>query len=169
MDDLDRAREAFPRGSRIVARVTRVPQAGVIGIFLDAGSPPEGFVDVLNLPIDSTKWPRVGQQSRFEVLQHRFGQMRLWPLDPRWRGGLGRFSVDDQHWAEITSAFTVGSRMPAQVTEVFTANRECCVDLGLTSAVAEWSAHRPSEGAIEQVEVTGLSASLRQVWVALVD
>lgn len=70
---------------------------------------------------------RVGDESEFEVLQHREEQMRLWPIDPAWRGHT--HWLDDREWSVITDALQVGDVLPGRVTKVFTANRECFVDL----------------------------------------
>lgn len=137
----------------------------MIGIFLDAGEPPTGFVDVTALPHDPARWPRVGDESEFEVLQHREGQMRLWPTDPAWRGGA--HWVDDQEWTVITSAMHVGDVVPGRVTQVYTANRECSVDLGVATAIAEWSGEAPAVGQERQVVVKAVLDTTRRVLIDL--
>jgi hypothetical protein len=110
MDTLDRARARFPVGTHVRARVVVVPKPGVIGVFLRAGEPPTGFVDVLWLPRDPSAWPQMGDESEFEVLQHRVDQMRLWPLDPLWRAPFQ--PTDDQTWRAVAEVLRVGDVLP---------------------------------------------------------
>jgi hypothetical protein len=65
---------------------------GRAGILVDLGQPPEGWVDVLHLPDDPALWPAVGKSGLFEVLQHRPGQVQLFPLDAGMRGQRVRYS-----------------------------------------------------------------------------
>lgn len=164
MDDLDLARARFPVGSRLHARVSLVPAPGRIGIFLRADAAPEGFVDVLHLPRDVGAWPHVGQESEFEVLQHGRGQMRLWPLDPDWREP--KQWVSDADWDAVTAALHVGDQLTGTITSVFTINRECAVDLGVATAVAEWSGTTPTVGEQRYFRITALLATTRRVLIA---
>ncbi|MFI5934324.1 HAD-IA family hydrolase [Actinoplanes sp. NPDC051494] len=82
-DELTLARRRFPVGDRVRGRVSAVPWGpGRTGLFVDLGAGPDGFVDVLHLPEDDSRWPAVGHEAVFEILQHRPGQVRLLPLDP---------------------------------------------------------------------------------------
>jgi hypothetical protein len=72
-DELDAGRARFPVGEAVAGRVALIPKPGVIGLFVDLGQEPEGFVDVLHLPRDPGEWPPVGTVTTFEVLQHRPG------------------------------------------------------------------------------------------------
>ncbi|MGW4121259.1 hypothetical protein [Nocardia sp. NPDC004711] len=82
--NLEIARNLFPVGGRVTGRVTQVPRPGTIGLFVDLGQPPTGFVDVLNLPDSVDEWPVVGTVTEFEVVHHTHQghQVRLRPLNP---------------------------------------------------------------------------------------
>ena len=163
MDDLDRARARYPVGARVAARVV---QLQVFGIFLEADDPPTGFVDVTCLPRDPAKWPAVGDVAEFEVLQHRNEQMRLWPIDPAWRGHTYRLENDDE-WSAIRHRLHVDDLVSGQVTHVFTANRECVLNLGFTTAVAEWTGDAPTVGQERHVLVKAVLDTTRRVLVEL--
>lgn len=167
-DELDVARARFPNGTQLSARVSPVPKPGAIGVFLVADEPPEGFVDVLHLPSDPDSWPKVGDVSDFEVLQHRPGQMRLWPLDPTWRGE-DRLLPWDEQWATVTRMVKPGDRVQETVAAVFTANRECSVEVAGVIATCEWSAPRPEVGQSGEFEVVRVLESTRRLLVARVD
>ncbi|MEU4645650.1 hypothetical protein, partial [Micromonospora sp. NPDC023814] len=89
-DELFAARLAFPVGDRVRGTVSTVPMgAGRAGVLVDLDQPPQGWVDALHLPDD---WPAAGKAGLFEVLQHRPGQVRLFPLGARMRGRRTRYS-----------------------------------------------------------------------------
>jgi hypothetical protein len=68
LDDPYLARCAFPVGDRVRGTVSAVPLGpGRAGVPVDLGQPPEGWVDVLSLPDDPTRWPVVGRTGLFEV------------------------------------------------------------------------------------------------------
>lgn len=140
-DDLDAARLRFPVGDVVTGRVVHVPQVGVIGLFVDLGGPPTGFVDVLHLPRRDEDWPEVGATATFEVLQHRPGQVRLWPL-----GGAipppprPRPRTTDEEWATRKARRPVGSEVTATVTEVFSNGRQYVVQFGDDRGSVEWRA-----------------------------
>jgi hypothetical protein len=93
-DELSRARCRFPRGDRVRGHVSAVPWGpGRTGIFVDLDDELEGFVDVLLLPEDPDRWPLVGREGFFQVLQHRPGQVRLFPLDAGMRSKRYRVST----------------------------------------------------------------------------
>jgi hypothetical protein len=106
-DDLGAARLAFPVRDRVRGTVSAIPMGlGRTGILVDLGQPPQGWVDVVHLPEDPTHWPAVGVTGLFEVLQHRPGQVRLFPLDAGMRGRQTRFSRwAGEEWAEITRRY----------------------------------------------------------------
>jgi hypothetical protein len=164
MDALDRARARFPIGSRVSARVTNVPSPGRIGIVVDVGDDPEGFVDVRWLPREAAMWPEVGDESEFEVLQHRPRQMRLWPTDPTWRAEPGH--LDDPSWHITAANYRVGDRVTGRIEQVFAANRECLVDLGDMQAIAEWSSRQPSVGSTEEFVVTAVLETTQRIVIA---
>src|SRR5690606_7014110 len=121
---LERAKRRHRVGERVGATVTRVPSPGVVGIFLDLDSGLNGFVDVLHLPLRAQDWPPVGARMDCEVLQHRVGQLRLWPLEPRWRTERPGPWGTAADWEAVTRAHPVGSIATARVTGVYVANRE---------------------------------------------
>src|SRR6478735_8326193 len=85
--------ESGCRRSRPVARLDR----------FDLGAPPDGFVDILILPEDPNQWPPVGHEGFFEILQHRPGQVRLFPTDPSMRSKGYRVSNwSREEWAAVT-------------------------------------------------------------------
>jgi hypothetical protein len=103
--------------------------AGRAGVVVDLSQPPQGWVDVLHLPEDPTHWPAVGVTGLFEVLQHRPGQVRLFPLDAGMRGRRTRFSRwSGEEWAEITRRYPEGSVVVGAVTQVFPSNRAFTVE-----------------------------------------
>jgi hypothetical protein len=154
-DDIDAARARFPVGEEITGRVTHIPRPGAIGLFVDLGHKPQGFVDVLHLPHDPDQWPPVGTVTAFEVLQHRPGQVRLFPLDERFRSPdhlLGTPALED--WAVIKGRFPVGSKVAATVTGVYPANREYGVQFEECWAALEWTGDAPLAGATSRFVVT---------------
>src|SRR5690349_7014321 len=114
-DALSRARCRFPRGERVCGRVSAVPWGpGRTGIFVDLGEEPAGFVDVLLLPEDPDRWPLVGREGFFQVLQDCPGQVRLVPLDAGMRSKRYRVSNwTGEEWAAISQRYPVGSSVTA--------------------------------------------------------
>jgi hypothetical protein len=128
-DELFMARLAFPVGDRVRGIVSAVPLGpGRAGIAIDLGQLPRGWVDVLHLPDNPTDWPAVGRTGLFEVLQHRPGEARLFPLDAGMRNRRARSSRwSGEEWAAITRRYATGTAIVGTVTQVFTANREYMV------------------------------------------
>lgn len=128
-DDLYAARRRFPVGDRVRGTVCAIPLGpGRAGILVDLGRPPEGWVDVLHLPDDPADWPAVDTTGLFEVLQHRPGQVRLFPLDAGMRGRWTRYSRwSGQERASVTRRYPKGSTVIGTVTGVFPGNREFTV------------------------------------------
>ncbi|WP_181696371.1 hypothetical protein [Nocardia sp. GTS18] len=145
--DLDAARRIYPVGDHVSGVVTMIPRPGTIGLFVDLGRPPIGFVDVLNLPESLDRWPTVGTVTDFEVLQHRHQQVRLWPLDAAFRSSSRRWSaMSERDWHAVKSRHPVGSVVTAEITRVFPSNREYLVEFdGLWSALP-WSGASPAVG-----------------------
>ena len=133
-DELDLQRGRYPLGAHITGRVSHIPRPGAIGLFVDLGEPPGGFVDVLNLPYAADEWPTVGTEATFEVVQHRVGQVRLWPLDPELRttDPVGR-STEQLH-----ARYPVGS----DITGVVPRSSRRTASTGWSSATTV----RPSSG-----------------------
>src|SRR5205085_8011005 len=129
-----------------------------------------GFVDSEHLPHDAHAWPAAGLTTEFEVLQHRRGQVRLWPLDPRWRGTWARGSA--QAWNEAKRRHPVGSVTSATVTGVFPANQEYVirfsgdkVDQPWPGAILAWVDDPPSLGMTAQYQITAHLDTTRRILV----
>lgn len=166
-DELDRMRILAPVGSEVRGTVSYIPEpTGRIGIFVDLGLPAGGFVDVLELPYDPKNWPPVGTILDFEVLQHRVGQVRLYPLDPKYRKypkDDGRKRYTRERWGELKRRYPVGSVVSARVTEVFPSNRECWVTDGVLSEGVEWTAPEPVISDEAHYLVTGHRDTIQRV------
>lgn len=135
---LSEARRVLPEGSQVTGTVSVVPQPGVIGVFVGLPHAMSGFVDVLHLPRDATQWPEPGQVLRFEVLQHRPGQVRLWPLDPRFRHDETSPQVE-AGWRHAKLRYPVGAAVSARVAMVFPSNREYWVTFTSDDETQQWS------------------------------
>jgi hypothetical protein len=120
---------------------------GRAGVLVDLGQPPQGWVDVLHLPDDPTQWPAVGMTGLVEVLQHRPGQVRLFPLDAGMRGRRTRFPRWwGEDWAAITRRYPEGSVVAGTVTHVFPGNREYPVEFDDCWSVVEYEDIEPMVG-----------------------
>jgi hypothetical protein len=140
---------------------------GRTGIFVDLGEEPAGFVDVLLLPEDPERWPLVGREGFFQVLQHRPGQVRLFPLDAGMRSKRYRVSnwSSGQEWAAISRRYPVGSSVTATVSAVFTSNREYAVQFEDCWSTVEYDGRPPEIGAVGVFVVTRLLEWTRQIMV----
>ncbi|MGC5020070.1 hypothetical protein [Micromonospora sp. DT47] len=154
-NQLDAAGRRFPVGAHVVGQVVRIPRPGAIGLLVDLGQKPEGFVDVLVLPHEPTEWPQVGTVMTFEVLQHTPGQVRLLPLDEQFRSRTYLpTSLSHQEWLSIEMRFPIGSVVTATVTHVFTSNREYVVRFEDCSSALGWNSQAPRVGATGRYTVT---------------
>ncbi|WP_327148841.1 hypothetical protein [Nocardia sp. NBC_01329] len=83
----DRVRAGLVLGQRLSGTVARIPRLGAIGIFIDLGLPIGGFVDVLLLPDDTSRWPAEGAITDFLVwwMDPKRAQIRLVPAESRFR------------------------------------------------------------------------------------
>jgi hypothetical protein len=106
-------------------------------------------VDVLNLPYAADEWPIVGTETTFEVVQHRVGQVRLWPLDPE----LLRPDPVRRSTEELQARYPVGSEITGVLTEVFPSNREYWVEFGDDGAAVEWTGAAPEIGDVRRFRV----------------
>jgi hypothetical protein len=110
--DLRRLRRLFPAGTAVTGEIDRTPwPKGVTGLFVRLPAGGQGFVDVLSLPEDADRWPDVGNLLDFEVLGCRPGQVRLCPMDPRYRPDRPPFDTGD---TEAARRFVVGQTVQAQ-------------------------------------------------------
>jgi hypothetical protein len=96
--------------------------------------------------------------TEFEVLQHRRRQVRLWPLDPRWRSSWARGSA--QAWNEAKKRHPVGSVTSATVTGVFPANQEDVIRFSDDKFVS-WRAYKPKPSG-RTGRLNGLQAGSQQ-------
>ncbi len=152
--ELDAARSLYPIGDHVTGVVTLVPRPGVVGLFVDLGHPPTGFVDLLSLPLASDHWPTVGTVTKFEILQHTRGQVRLWPLDAAFRSNRAIFpALSESDWCTAKNRHPVGSEVTAEITGVFPGNREYTVAFDGLRSVLPWSGPPPVVGTIAQFTV----------------
>jgi hypothetical protein len=120
---------------------------GRAGVLVDLGQPPQGWVDVLHLPEFPADWPSVGVAGWFEVVQHRPGQVRLFPLDAGMRGRRTRWSRwSGEEWAAITGRYPEGTVVRATITDVFRGNRKYCVEFDGHRSVVEYDEVEPIVG-----------------------
>jgi hypothetical protein len=166
-DELVEARRRFPVGDRVRGRVSAVPWGpGRTGLFVDLGSGPGGFVDVLHLPEDSQGWPPVGYEGFFEVIQHRPGQVRLFPLDAGMRPKGDRPHLPTaREWETITDRYPLGLLVTGVVTDVFARDREYGVRFDDVWSVAEYDDIAPAVGTAGSYVVTRHMESIRHIRV----
>ncbi|WP_326945330.1 hypothetical protein OG439_37745 [Amycolatopsis sp. NBC_01307] len=106
-------------GAVVAGTVSIIPRPGAIGLFVDLGGAPQGFVDVLSLPRQATDWPPVGTKTTFEVLTRSPKQIRLWPLDPRFRAGPFDNGVSEDEWQARKARYPVGVSLTAEVSDTY--------------------------------------------------
>lgn len=142
-------------------------RTGTVGVFVDLDLPALGFVDVLGLPMNPDEWPAVGRTTKFEVLQHDVGQIRLRPLDPALRRSSSAKRYSGQKWDEIKRRYPVGSLVELTVVQFFMSNWGCAVSDGFLDEVVEWSGEAPAEGTPQRCRVERhLDSSQRVVLVS---
>jgi hypothetical protein len=169
--DLSEARRLLPEGSQVTGTISVVPKPGVIGVFVDLPHGIEGFVDVLELPRDAGQWPEPGQVLRFEVLQHRPGQVRLWPLDPRFHHHEMPQETEAE-WRRAKLRYPVGSVVSAQVARVFPRNHEYWIRFTgddsqhWSSALLPWTGEPPVEGSTGYYRIVAHLDTTRRIMVA---
>jgi hypothetical protein len=144
--ELDAARRTYPVGDHVTGTVTLIPRPGAIGLFVDLGQSPAGFVDVLHLPRSADQWPGVGTVTDFEVLQHRHQQVRLWPLDDAFRSSTARFPMSGTEWQAMKNRHPIGSVVTAEITHVFPSNREYVVTVDGVWSALSWTGTPPVVG-----------------------
>jgi len=151
--ELDAARTTYPEGDHVAGTVTQIPYPGAIGLFVDLGRPPGGFVDALHLPISADRWPAVGTVTEFEVLQHRPGQVRLWPLDAGFRSDTANSNMTEAEWRALKNRHPLESEVTAEVVQVYPANREYIVTFDGVSSAIPWTGPRPTVGTVARFVV----------------
>lgn len=154
VDDLERQRAAAPIGTTVTGTISSVPSPlGVVGVFVDLGLAAIGFVDHGALPFDPADWPRVGQTTTFEVLQHRYRQIRLYPTDAALRRSPTLRGYTADRWEAIRRRYPIGAVAEMTVHEVFPGNRECRVTDGFLRETVEWSGDAPRPGTLQRYRV----------------
>jgi hypothetical protein len=142
-----------------------------MGVFVALPYGLQGFVDVISLPRDTNAWPAEGITTEFEVLQHRRGQVRLWPLDPR-------YHHDDPGpgpaWQQAKARHPVGSIATGEVTDVFPANHEYVIRLRgegdqSCSAVLTWADRQPPIESAARYQITAHLDTTRRIMAILYD
>ncbi|MGW1785579.1 hypothetical protein ACWCQQ_41815 [Streptomyces sp. NPDC002143] len=141
LEEWDRVRSGLRFGQRFQGRVTKVPNPGATGIFVDIGLPVGGFVDVLLLPMASDRWPKEGTVAEFELWwADERPQVRLKPVDrhflrddfeewlskwrPGWPAEHGQVLAEDSMLAEAGVDATATPPRRADVVTGFTAETE---------------------------------------------
>jgi hypothetical protein len=109
----------FEVGAVVTGTVSLIPRPGAIGLFVDLDGERQGFVDVLTLPRQVESWPGVGTKTTFEVLERRPGQLRLWPLESRFRSGPLDNGVSEDEWRVRKARYPVGTVLTAEVSNAF--------------------------------------------------
>ena len=164
----------MPDGSTVRGRIAASPwEPGMTGLPVDLDSGDRGFVDVLSLPRSADAWPPEGASLEFEVLQHRIGQVRLWPLDPAHHNAEHHWRVAPDEWVSVKARLPVGSVVHGTVMQSFTLNEEASVLLRdadgreCWTAVASWAGDQPpTVGATSTYVVTGLLDTTQRVIIA---
>lgn len=168
--DLSEARRLLPEGSQVTGTISIVPRPGAIEVFVNLPHQMGGFVDVLKLPTDAGEWPEPGQTLRFEVLQHTPGQVRLWPLDPRFHYDEAPPEIEAE-WRQAKLRYPVGSTVPARVAGVFTFNHEYQIRfIGDDSqrwsyALLPWTGEPPVVGSVSQYRIVAHRGPTRRIMV----
>ncbi|MBU3066122.1 hypothetical protein KO481_31975 [Nocardia sp. NEAU-G5] len=83
----DGIRSNLSLGQRLTGTVVSVPRPGTIGMFVDIEMPVIGFVDVLLLPFDVSRWPAEGVVTDFLIwwMDPKNPQIRLVPAKSIYR------------------------------------------------------------------------------------
>jgi hypothetical protein len=170
-DDLSEARRLLPEGSQVTGTISIIPRPGAIGVFVDLPYGMGGFVDVLKLPGDAGEWPEPGQTLRFEVLQHTPGQVRLWPLDPRFHHDDATPQIEAE-WRQAKLRYPVGSTVPARVAGVFPFSQEYWIRfIGDDSrrwscALLPWTGEPPVAGSVRHYQIVAHRDTTRRIMAA---
>lgn len=151
--ELNAARTTYPIGEHVIGTITKIPRPGATGLFVDLGQPPTGFVDVLDLPRSADQWPIIGTVTEFEILQHRRGQVRLWPLDAAFRSDTAISPMTEAEWQDLKNRHPLESEVAAEVTHVFPADREYVVTVEGVWCGLPWTGAPPAVGTIARFVV----------------
>ncbi|MFJ1766000.1 hypothetical protein ACIOD2_37120 [Amycolatopsis sp. NPDC088138] len=143
----------FEVGSAVTGTVSLIPRPGAIGIIVDLDGETEGFVDVLSLPRQVESWPAVGTRTTFEVLDRRPGQIRLWPLDARFRSGPLGNGVSEDDWRARKSRYPVGVTLTAEVSQAFVSDGSYFVRYEGGWSLLEGEGDLPAVGSRAEYEV----------------
>jgi S1 RNA binding domain len=175
-DDADAALRRFPLGGQVIGTVVAIPVRARVGAFVDLGDGAQGFIGVEHLPDDPGQWPRVGTQTRFEVLRHDFPrrrrscQVRLWPLESRFRRAgpvAGAFTVPE--WRLARDHYPVGTVVTATVSGV--SPDSCCygIRFGAGQGSVTSAVELPPAGTTHRYVVVAVLETTQRLVLALAD
>ncbi|WP_072481812.1 hypothetical protein [Amycolatopsis australiensis] len=142
----------FAVGAEVTGTVSAIPRPGAIGIFVDLDGAP-GFVDVLSLPRQVGAWPSVGVTTTFEVLTRGPRQIRLWPLDPRFRSGPFGNGVPEHEWLARKARYPEGAVLTAEVSDAYVSDGSYVVRYEGGWSFLEGDGEPPEVGARADYEV----------------
>lgn len=167
--DADLVVDQFPVGNRVSGRIRSylLPEQRT-GLVVDLGAGASGFVDGEHLPFDVQEWPAVDSVTVFEVLRHDVQrgrcQVRLWPLDPRFRNPRStHWGFSDEEWPAIKARYRVGSLVTATVTRIVPGNRWYTVRFGEAFSRITWKGPPPRVGTTAEFVVTKVLDTTRRI------
>jgi len=175
-EDRDAALRRFPLGGQVPGRVVAIPARARVGVFVELGDGGRGFVASEHLPEDPGQWPPVGTVTTFEVLRHDFSrrlrtcQVRLWPLEPRFRRAGPVASVfTAQEWPLVRDRYPIGTIVTATVSSVWPDN--CCywIRFGAGRGLVTSAAELPPVGAAHRYVVVGVLETTRRLVLTLAE
>ncbi|MGW0520471.1 hypothetical protein [Crossiella sp. NPDC003009] len=160
----------FPIGDRVSGRILGylMPKSRV-GVHVDLGRGARGFIDGEHLTHDVGEWPAIGSVIEFEVLRHDirrlmgYCQVRLWPLESRFRSGRTRLAFSAAEWSAIKVRHPVGSLVTATVTGITPGNRWYTVTFGAAFSRITWTGSPPEVGVTADFVVTRLLDTTRRI------
>ena len=165
---VDEVIQRFPLGDEVEGRIGQ--SIAPAGVFVDLGLGTYAFVDGEHLCAPAN-WPPAGTVARFEVLRHdvlrsvRRCQVRLWPLEQRWRNPRASRAFDAEEWAAIKARHPVGTSVAGTVGSVSEGNRWYTVRFGDVWARVTWTGVPPLTGTTGRYTVTRLLDSTRRIQI----
>ncbi len=175
-EEAEAALRRFPLGGLVAGTVVAIPVRARVGAFVDLGQGGRGFIDAEHLPDDPRHWPPVGTRTTFEVLWHDFSshrrtcQVRLWPMEPRFRrAGPRAGALTAEEWRQVSSRYPIGTVVSATVTRVAPDSRRYWIRFGPGRAAVATSAELPRVGTVHRYVVVGTLETTRRLVVAPAD
>ncbi|TVT60876.1 hypothetical protein FNH05_03945 [Amycolatopsis rhizosphaerae] len=169
--------QRFPIGEHVSGRIrTYLRPNSRTGLFVDLEPGVTGFVDGTELPLHAHDWPPIGAAMRFEVLRHDLYesvydnphrcQVRLWPLDRRWRKPRAHhWGFDDEQWASIQARYRIGATVTGTVDSVARGNRWYTVHFDDVWARVSWTGTPPAVGTTGRYTVSRLLDSTHRILI----